>query len=692
MKRTAPDQADPCDFLFLNASNYPGRPVFPYAFVQVSALARQQGLTVKRFDFMGYETNEWPGIVQELIAKHQPRMVGLHIRQADSQHLNQIKQVEGAPPPKEAYFPVDDSRLLIDLVRSQTEAPIVVGGFGFTVHPQRIFDFLQIDYGVCGEPDEFFIHFDSLAGRDISFAAEVANLIYRDETGRCRINPRQFLPPLDAPEYDDEIFSELCQFYARHQCTLSLGGLGEVDPAIEVMRGCPCSCYFCTEPTVKGRRLRRRNLDVVMEEVAFLAQRGIRCVWFICSEINIGGMDFPLEIASRMQAFNDSHPSRSVLWRTYNMPRPGMSRQDLQIMMRAGYIPGWNEFVSFSDRNLKKSKMPYRAERAVEYLNDILELSKDRSLYHGPPPRSFEMFLGNVHMDGEALRETLDIIDREGYADLHEYGHAILATRVYELNGKLNCGTLDQTITISPDGEKPEADLLHPSFQYSQELVRVLGNVGAVERFLQYVAYTFFSRHYREALDLPGFVAATIGAEGLVQLLKDNAEQGLRICLQLADSVEKEKTSAESELTHRVHSQHESLWRLPAISAIGQLLEPDSQPRLQRNQVMERLLDVLFKLNEAAFESVWAFLCLHETSVRSNPYRVTQRLLARFESREELLAQTTETLGIYSGSISYLQLRTFLYTSNVRFEPGYRELLVGTLDPQQTAVPHSLNL
>jgi tRNA A37 methylthiotransferase MiaB len=88
------------------------------------------------------------------------------------------------------------------------------------------------------------------------------------------------------------------------------------------MRGCPCRCYFCTEPQVKGRKPYKRDIEVILQDVAFLADRDVRCVWFICSELNMAGMSFPREFAARMQAFNADRGSRRVLWKAYNMPQP----------------------------------------------------------------------------------------------------------------------------------------------------------------------------------------------------------------------------------------------------------------------------------------------------------------------------------------------------------------------------------
>jgi hypothetical protein len=56
------------DLLLLNASNLPTVPIFPYAFVQVSAIARRFGLNVARFDFLNaHRMPRWQSLLAELI-------------------------------------------------------------------------------------------------------------------------------------------------------------------------------------------------------------------------------------------------------------------------------------------------------------------------------------------------------------------------------------------------------------------------------------------------------------------------------------------------------------------------------------------------------------------------------------------------------------------------------------------------
>ncbi|HEY9753030.1 MAG TPA: hypothetical protein V6C46_08760 [Coleofasciculaceae cyanobacterium] len=74
----------PIDILFINLSNLPGRPVYPYAFVQVSALARRAGLSIVRWDGLELSLQHKLECITQLIKNYQPRTVAFTIRQADS--------------------------------------------------------------------------------------------------------------------------------------------------------------------------------------------------------------------------------------------------------------------------------------------------------------------------------------------------------------------------------------------------------------------------------------------------------------------------------------------------------------------------------------------------------------------------------------------------------------------------------
>jgi radical SAM superfamily enzyme YgiQ (UPF0313 family) len=109
-------------------------------------------------------------------------------------------------------------------------------------------------------------------------------------------NERGYYAPFAEREYDDAMFNELVRFLRARPAVRR-------EPptvAVEISRGCPFSCFFCTEPHVKGRTTRYRDLDVIEAELDYLVRRQIRRFWLICSELDTQGTRFGLALAERI--------------------------------------------------------------------------------------------------------------------------------------------------------------------------------------------------------------------------------------------------------------------------------------------------------------------------------------------------------------------------------------------------------
>src|SRR5207245_1102292 len=108
------------DLLLLNASNYPRVPLYPYAFVQVSEVARRFGLRVATCDLMYTPQQELRARLAELIERHRPRAVGLHLRQLDSLFVEEYRgywpRDAGAAP----FRPVDATAQVVRHLRELT--------------------------------------------------------------------------------------------------------------------------------------------------------------------------------------------------------------------------------------------------------------------------------------------------------------------------------------------------------------------------------------------------------------------------------------------------------------------------------------------------------------------------------------------------------------------------------------------
>jgi hypothetical protein len=679
------------DLLLLNCSNLPWRPIYPYAFVQVSEVARRFGLQVTRLEMLEVDPRLWEPMLRRAIEEHQPRMVGIHLRQGDTlvhSDYDHVTLRKGAPPSTAGYFPVADTRKLVEVLRTLTRAPITIGGFGFTTQARRLVDHLQVDYGVQGCPDGFFSRFeDAIAGRGLE---SIPGLIHRRPEGYV-FNERGYYAPATSTEYTDEIVGELIRFYGHAH----LYGSNPTTVAIEVMRGCPFRCYFCSEPDVKGKRVVYRDLDVVEEEVRFLRRHHLRRFWFVCSELNIHGTDFPLQLAERIIRLNEEQKDQPPIeWTGYALPT--MPVPELRVLQRAGYLGAMNEALSLDDENLKASGVPYRSRHAVAYLRGLLATPEDIAGKHGaeekPRPPAIKdsramyaarlakphtgvlrLFLGNAHADEKTIYRSLERVDKEGLQEHYEEGGVVPATRVLDTREMQAFVSDESLVSYDHTGERP-ADLIWPTFLYPKFLRKRLGSVSAILEFFEFISETFLSVAHRRKKDWGWFLSNHVSIAGWKRLM-DRA---------LQESGESRAIDIDSAVPEEVRAIIDKATRgeLSDESALRPLFSPPPTPREKEawNHAAHILLEHVFKTSAERTSRVVAALGLppgEGAHLSISEYKIIRALYSRYGTLPELRADVLAQVNAPEDSVEALFLEYFLYTNNVVLRPEYRELLFG---------------
>ncbi len=628
------------DLLLLNATNLPWRPIFPYAFVQVSALGRRAGLDVRVLDLLNVPRERWQPMLASVIEKQRPRMIGLHIRQGDSVFLDDYYAPPSGPATLRNYFPVDDNRALVTILRQLTSAPIIAGGIGFTTHARRMFEFLELDFAAQGDPDDVIANFENLlARRDL---ASVKSLMYRDG-GQLRVNERGYYAPFSDREYTDAIVDEATKFYGHSV----LFGADPPTVAVEIMRGCPFSCFFCTEPHVKGKQLRLRDLDVVEAELEFLVARQIRRFWLICSELDIQGTKFAMQIAERIVRLRERTGAAPIEWSAYALPR--LEEDELRLLQRAGYVGALNDVLSLDDDNLRRAKVPYRSKQAVAFLKAVTKLdredavssanaaSAETKIRAGLTQRTpkelaatIGLFLGNPHANADTIRNTLRRIEDEGLRENYRAGLPFPATRVFAPDDKPICETTERGLrTYGRDGTEREHDTLRPTFFYPTFLMEKLGSPDAIIEFMRYVGDTFMSTGHRARKDWAWFLSRHSSVDELAAL---------------ADSA--------SVAVDRVQ--------------LRELFAPVPAQKAAANAKASELLAGLWAALGAQLQRVRGALGLEDGW---SEYRVIEQLSARYASREQLFE------ALQPDATERLYLEWLLYANNVVLRPDYRDLL-----------------
>ncbi len=201
-----------------------------------------------------------------------------------------------------------------------------VMGTHVTVQPESALTAAPLDVVVRREPERIILEFCRAGADDDSpeFMAAIAGISYRDPaTGAIRHNPdAEFLAP-------EEIPPPAWRFVDTSRYRLPFTGRPFL--IVAPIRGCPYRCTFCTAPVYYGRKLRKRPIVRVVDEMEHNVGRfGIRD-FFIWADTFTADREyvhsFCREILRRGLA--------SCSW-TCNSRVDTVDRETLALMKRAG--------------------------------------------------------------------------------------------------------------------------------------------------------------------------------------------------------------------------------------------------------------------------------------------------------------------------------------------------------------------
>jgi len=214
--------------------------------------------------------------VRQAVQEFQPDFVCLSLRNIDNQDSRH----------PETYFP--EVKDLIALIRNLTEAPVVVGGSGFSIMPQAFMEYLAADFGLVGEGEGNFRTF--LRNWPTQNWKDCPGLIWR-EGEAWTINPPRLVEPLgELPPPGLEYFTPV--LYHEAEGTTKLPGMIPV----QTRRGCPMKCIYCTTPLLEGRKTRTCPPETVAAWLAVWYEKwGLTRFYFVDSMFN-----HPLPYARRL--------------------------------------------------------------------------------------------------------------------------------------------------------------------------------------------------------------------------------------------------------------------------------------------------------------------------------------------------------------------------------------------------------
>ncbi|MGE5235148.1 MAG: B12-binding domain-containing radical SAM protein [Acidobacteriota bacterium] len=230
----------------------------PLGLGMVAAASRTAGHEVSFLDLL--DEDDLGTAIRRAVAAGRPEVIGISVRNIDDQSRESPR------------FLLERVKPVVAACRACTDAPVVLGGAGYSIFPDAALAYLGADFGVCGDGEAVF---PALLER-LRDGRDPSDLPGVHTAGRPTWNEPCFEESLDAlPLWD--------------------GALDDIaDPAspelwvpVQSRRGCPNDCAYCSTASIQGRRIRLHAPRQVVERVAKLAGAGFQRFYFVDNSFNI---------------------------------------------------------------------------------------------------------------------------------------------------------------------------------------------------------------------------------------------------------------------------------------------------------------------------------------------------------------------------------------------------------------------
>jgi len=231
-------------------------PVAPLGLACLSSALKYQGHDVHCLDLCFEENIE--SAMEKSLSNFAPEVIGLSLRNVDNVSY----------PHTVSYLPF--YRGLVERSRQLCQAPIFLGGSGFTLMPEALLRYLDADGGAVGEGEEAFPRALMAIAGDSTLP--IHGLIRRGSGHPPRpawIEDLDSLPPPDWSGLD------LKQYFSR-------GGMGN----LQTKRGCPFRCIYCTYPLIEGQNIRLRSPEKVAQDAEVLIRLGVANAFIVDNIFN----------------------------------------------------------------------------------------------------------------------------------------------------------------------------------------------------------------------------------------------------------------------------------------------------------------------------------------------------------------------------------------------------------------------
>jgi len=398
-------------------------PVYPLGISYLVSYLEEHlpDLKILLFDF---NKNDYSELVQ-LIKKEHPKYIGVSFRNIDDVNFYA----------KNSY--IAHYKAIVDLVKVNSKATIIIGGPGYSIFPIEMYNLLQPDFGIYGEGEISLYKLINILENNKNNFEDVPRLIYKkdnktifNQKGNSTLQPKT--------SYN----KELTDYYWQNSGMLN----------IQTKRGCPYNCIYCTYPLIEGKNVRTHNPEILVENIEkYLYENNVDYFFFTDSLFNLKNK-FNYKFAELILRKNIKFK-----WGAY-FNFKNLSEDLLVLLKRAGLTHIEFGTDSLCDITLNSYRKPFTFEEILNTSDICNKLDIDFAHF---------LILGGYGETKGTLKETFENSKKIGRTVFFTF----VGMRIYP-NTEL------YKIAINEGKIQPTDDLLLPKYyvteEYNEEFVKQL--------------------------------------------------------------------------------------------------------------------------------------------------------------------------------------------------------------------------
>ena len=235
-------------------------PVLPLGLACVDEAARSAGHDVKLVDLMDQQDTRL--VLQDAVDGFQPEVIGISVRNIDDQCM------------ENPGFLLDSVKDFVNDCRSLSDAPVVLGGAGYSIFPESALAYLGADMGIQGEGEIAFVTLLERLSRKADLSG-IPGLYLPDRgiQGNMRLTKDLNGCPLPLP--------------GARQWTSFVSPNQEIWLPFQTRRGCPLNCSYCSTATIEGKILRKHSPTRVVAALSRYVEAGFEHFFFVDNTFNL---------------------------------------------------------------------------------------------------------------------------------------------------------------------------------------------------------------------------------------------------------------------------------------------------------------------------------------------------------------------------------------------------------------------